>query len=228
MQNINSTSYTCFKKSEFSLYLFLITCIFVYLLYILYYKNKEQKENDNSQTIEAPLLNEINTKIQNLQDKLSQTQINTNYQQQQEQQQRQQQYQQQQYQDQQYQQQQYQQQQQILLDRIYNPLVSPERIYPGGRLYPKQQKYDDYQQIGFIFNNEERYPLYGRPKYPGKSDKYEYYIIDETRNHLKIPFKSKNDNEIYDGDDIFVDVFNNSFTVKIYNYDNIRYNPNLI
>ena len=211
----NSTSYTCFKKSEFSLYLFLITCIFVYLLYILYYKHKEQKneeQHEKKDSLSIPLLNEINLKMQKLQDELLQTKINKNYQQQQQQQQ------------QRYQQNQ--QQQQVLLDRIYNPLVSPERTYPGGRLYSKQ--YDDYQQIGFIFNNQERFPLYGRPKYPGKSDKFEYYIIDETRNHLKIPFASKNDNEIYDGDDIFVDVFNNSFTVKIYNYDNLRYNPNVL
>ena len=51
----------------------------------------------------------------------------------------------------------------------------------------------NFQQLGFIFNNDERYPLYGRPKYSGRSDRYEYYIIDETRNRLKIPYKSKND-----------------------------------
>ena len=55
----------------------------------------------------------------------------------------------------------------------------------------------DFQQIGFIYNNNERLPLYGRPKYPGRTEKYEYYIIDETRNRLKIPYRSKNDNELY-------------------------------
>lgn len=114
----------------------------------------------------------------------------------------------------------------VSLNRIYNPLVPPERTYPTGRF--NQAPNDDYQQIGFIFNDYDRYPLYGRPKYPGRTDKYEYYIIDETRNRLKIPYKSRNDNEMYDGDNIRVDILKNDFTVKIYEYDNFRYNPNVL
>jgi Ca2+/Na+ antiporter len=116
----------------------------------------------------------------------------------------------------------------LLLNRIYNPVIPPERSYPGGRLgLHSPDQYNDYQQIGFIYNDQERYPLYGRPKYPRKLDKFEYYIIDETRNHLKIPYKPRGDNEIFDGEQISVDVLNNTFTVKIYDYDNIRYNPDL-
>lgn len=197
----------CFKRSQFTLYFVLITCILVYLVYVLYYKYKENSSKENLTDIAY-----INSKIQNLQDQLFQTQIknqtcnsdlsklhelrNDN------------------------------QQQILMMNRIYNPLVSPERTYPGGRLYSKNQ-YNDYQQMGFIYNDQERFPLYGRPKYPGKTDKYEYYLIDESRNHLKIPYKPKGDNEIYDGDQIFVDVLNNSFSVKIYDYDNIRYNPTI-
>lgn len=121
-----------------------------------------------------------------------------------------------------------QQRNESLLNRIYNPLTAPERSYPGGRLgLHSPNTFGNYQQIGFVYNDEERYPLYGRPKYPRKLDKFEYYIIDETRNHLKIPYKSQGDNEIYDGDQIFIDVFNKSFNVKIYDYDNIRYNPDI-
>lgn len=111
----------------------------------------------------------------------------------------------------------------ILLDKIYNPLISPNRFYPGGRL--GQSKFDDYQMIGYIYNNIERYPLFGRYKYPGKSDKWEYYIIDETRNRLKIPFKSKNDNELYDGDNINIDTLSGIYTVKIYDFEEFRYIP---
>lgn len=116
----------------------------------------------------------------------------------------------------------------LLFNRIYNPVIPPERSYPGGRLgLHSPNQYNDYQQIGFVYNDQERYPLYGRPKYPRKLDKFEYYIIDETRNHLKIPYKSRGDNEIFDGEQIFIDVLNNTFTVKIYEYDNIRYNPDV-
>jgi len=110
------------------------------------------------------------------------------------------------------------------INRIVNPLQGPERTYAGGRI--NIPAYDDYQQIGFLYNNNERYPLYGRPKYPGRTDKYEYYIIDESRNRLKIPLKTKNYDEIYDGDDVGVDILNSVFQAKLYEYDSIRYNPN--
>jgi hypothetical protein len=109
--------------------------------------------------------------------------------------------------------------------RIIDPLEGPERTYARGRI--NIPAYDDYQQIGFLHNNNERYPLYGRPKYSGRTDKYEYYIIDESRNKLKIPIKTTNYNEIYDGDDVKVDILNNMFNAKIYDYDSIRYNPNI-
>lgn len=112
----------------------------------------------------------------------------------------------------------------VQLNRIYNPLIAPERSYSGGRF--NIPAVDDYQQLGFVYNESERYPLFGRPKYPGRTDKYEYYIIDESRNRLKIPFKSSNDNEIYDEDSI--KILNKQYKSKIYEYDNIRYNPNLI
>lgn len=109
------------------------------------------------------------------------------------------------------------------LNKIYNPLVSPERIYTGRNI-----SLSEYQMIGFIYTGNERYPLYGRYKYPGRTDKYEYYIIDETRNKLKIPFKSKNDNELFDGDSVFIPELGTSYTVKIYEFETMRYNPNLM
>lgn len=112
-----------------------------------------------------------------------------------------------------------------MIQRIVDPLEGPERTYAGGRI--NIPAYDDYQQMGFLYNNNERYPLYGRPKYPGRTDKYEYYIIDESRNRLKIPIKTTGYNEIYDGDNVNIDVLNNTFNAKIYDYDSMRYNPNV-
>lgn len=108
------------------------------------------------------------------------------------------------------------------LNRIYNPLVPPERTYVGRLVKPQL---DQFQPVGFVYNSTDRYPLFARPKYPGKTDKYEYYVIDETRNRLKIPFRSRNDNELFDNDTIFIDVLNSEFTVKIYEYEGFRYNP---
>jgi hypothetical protein len=112
-----------------------------------------------------------------------------------------------------------------LLKRIYNPLIGPSRLYPGGRLNSEAVR--DYQMIGFLYNDDERYPLFGRQMYRGKSDKWEYYAIDETRNRLKLPFKSKNDTELYDGDTVIIPGVINSFTVKIYDYDEFRYDDTI-
>lgn len=210
-----SVDSVCFRRNDFNLYAFLLFCIIMYLCFVVT-KYKETfltntSNNPNSELKREQLLN----KIESLQDDLfrcqtSRQQCLSDLQEKTE----------------------YIQKSQsvpvnmnknVALNRIYNPLAPPERTYPTGRLnIPGTQ---DFQQIGFIYNGNERYPLYGRPKYPGKTDKYEYYIIDETRNRLKIPYKSKNDNELYDGDKIQVDVLNNVYDVKIYDYDQFRYNP---
>lgn len=100
---------------------------------------------------------------------------------------------------------------------------SPSRIYQN----PRRQIVSEYQMVGFVYKSNERYPLYGRIKYPGRTDKWEYYIIDETRNRLKIPFDSINDNEILDGEIISIPTFGTDYSVKIYEYEQIRYNPNI-
>lgn len=113
-----------------------------------------------------------------------------------------------------------------VLNKIYNPIVAPQRIYPGGNF--NVPSYDDYQLIGFVYNSTDRYPLFGRHKYPGRSDRWEYYIIDESRNRLKIPFKTKNDNELYSGDTISIPTLPGTFQAEIYEYETFRYNPNLL
>jgi hypothetical protein len=113
-----------------------------------------------------------------------------------------------------------------LLEKIYNPLVAPERYYPGGRI--NLPSYSDYQMIGFIYKDNERYPLFGRHKYPGRSDRWEYYVMDETRNRLKIPFATKGDNELYSGDTADIAGLGSGFQVNIYDYESPRYNPLVI
>ncbi len=90
---------------------------------------------------------------------------------------------------------------------------TPERIYENSQ---------DYQNVGFLYDSNTRYPLYGRRKYPNKSDKWEYYIIDESRNKLPIPFKTQGDNELYDDDTISVETIG-TLTAKIYEYKKYSY-----
>jgi len=195
----------CFPESDLKLYLFILFLFLIYGLYV-YLKSNENMSNINFTQILTR--EELQNKITELQDELYNTklsdqkcQIELNS----------------------LQEQSSLNLQTKLLNKIYNPLTSPERIYPGGRI--NMQSYSNYQLIGFIFKDEERYPLYGRPKYAGKTDKYEYYIIDESRNRLKIPFKTRNDNELYSGDQVNIPGVGDNFQVTIYEYDTLRYDP---
>lgn len=100
-----------------------------------------------------------------------------------------------------------------------NSLDAPERNYSSN---------SSYQMIGFLSSNTDRFPLFGRTKYPRRSDKWEYYTMDETRNRIKIIIKTKGDNELYDGDSISIPELNGQFTVKLYEYSNVCYNPDLM
>jgi hypothetical protein len=103
-------------------------------------------------------------------------------------------------------------------------ITSPNREYinPSNR-----QLYNAglYQLVGFVYNNEARYPLYGRYKDPGRSDRWEYYVIDESRNKLKMPFRSRNDYELVDGEIINIEGLGDNLTVKIYEIEKYRYDP---
>lgn len=202
----------CFTRQDFNTYMYLLLGLVMYIIYILYTTRKESMSNVD---LNAHLTEmQLRERLAQLQDQLYQIQLS-------EQRCRKELYDSQQLLNQSH----LTTQQNVLLNKIYNPLVNPERLYPGGRL--NSPAVDNFQMIGFVHQNNERYPLFGRYKFPGKSDKWEYYLIDESRNRLKIPFKSKNDNEIYDGDTIDIPSVGNGFTVKIYDYDQFRYNPDL-
>ena len=120
--------------------------------------------------------------------------------------------------------------QDIFLSKILNPLSGTSPLYPGGS-FSNPRGYDafrEFQQLGYISGPSGRYPVMGRYKYSGKSDKFEYYTIDNERGRIKIPFKNKNDNELYDNDPITITELGD-FTFKKYeDQDGNRYDPNVI
>ena len=98
----------------------------------------------------------------------------------------------------------------------------PERDYISTRTTS-----DSYSIVGYVYKDSDRFPLYARHKYPGRNDRWEYYVIDESRNRLKIPFTTTNYIELHDGDSIDIPSLGDSFSVKIYDYQSFRYNPNI-
>lgn len=118
--------------------------------------------------------------------------------------------------------------QQKFLNKIYNPLAPPENVYFGGSFTnPGYNAYQDYQQLGFITNNSGQFPVFGRFKYPGKTDRLEYYTINEGRNRIKIPIKTKNFEELYTGDFVTVPELNSeNFEFNKYDDESFKYDPN--
>jgi hypothetical protein len=116
------------------------------------------------------------------------------------------------------------------LDKIYNPLTPPENVIPQGGFYNRgYDGYQQFQQLGFITNDQGQFPVFGRYKDAGRSDRYEYYTINEGRNRIKIPFGVKGNAELYSDDPVKVpELPGQDFTFKKYENEGIRYNPNLI
>ena len=72
------------------------------------------------------------------------------------------------------------------------------------------------------------YPIMGRYRDAGRSDRFEYYFIDNERGRIKVPFKTKNYNELYDGDNVNIDELGGEFTFKKYeDTDGNRYSPDI-
>ena len=91
-----------------------------------------------------------------------------------------------------------------------------------------------YRQIGILTssnNTQKILPLMGRPLISGR-DMWQYYTMSEL-NNIKLPIsrgKRSCTNEygcdkLYDGDNVFVQGYNEVFNVTVYDNDVVRYLP---
>lgn len=97
-----------------------------------------------------------------------------------------------------------------------------------------------YQQVGILTpiksNREEEtnkiLPLMGRPVFTNR-DKWQFYTM--TKNNIKLPIINKGKSgtseygcdNIFTGDNVFVEGYNHAFRATIYDTDTARYLPNL-
>lgn len=188
----------CFRRDTFNTYMFICVLVIVYVMYILKHSPKESFTEINTNNGLSYV--QLQDRLAKLQDRLYYSQIDN----------------------------------QICKRDLSSCKISNiNKISESGdgKLTPPNRIYNtnttSYQQLGYIYKDNERYPLYGVPKYPGRSDKWEYYVIDETRNRLKIPFRSTNDNELTDYDTLDIISLGSGYSVKIYDYQEFKYNPNL-
>jgi hypothetical protein len=130
-------------------------------------------------------------------------------------------------------------------DVLLNPYVPPTNdetyFLPMPINIPTSRNVSDgpYRQIGILspLNGQKKdniLPLMGRMIYPSRS-LYQYYTISNQHNNVKLPIMVKgksglNDNgvnEIYSGDNVYVEGINEVYKANIYENDTIRYLPTL-
>lgn len=203
-----SESSVCVSTSDFKKYMYILLILIFYILYILYSSGKEHLTNIDLNS--GMTTDQLKNKIIKLQEQLYDIQIN----------------------EQKCQADLY--KTTVLLknnqinentqniNKITNPLVSPERIYTN-----PLSNINSYQMVGFVYKDNDRYQLFGRYREPGRSDKWDYYIIDQNRQSLKIPVNTKNYSEIFDGDVLNIPTVGENFIAKIYELEQLRYNPNI-
>lgn len=121
-------------------------------------------------------------------------------------------------------------------DVLLNPYVPPVKndmyVMP---INVRTQGFDsNYRQMGILTSTNNKQiilPLMGRPLITGR-DLWQYYTMSET-NNIKLPIsrgKRSCTNEygcdkLYDGDNVFVQGYNEVFNVTVYDNDVMRYLP---
>ena len=130
-------------------------------------------------------------------------------------------------------------------DVLLNPYQAPlrdNRIFPNAVFSNKMpinvptQSYDsNYRQIGIltrIGNKETILPLLGRPLITNRN-KWNFYTMSENNNLLKLQVLHKGKNcmsqngcdDLYTGDTVRIDGYNDSFKVTTYENDTLQYIP---
>ena len=132
---------------------------------------------------------------------------------------------------------------------IFNPFQPPIRYntfnptydirsIPGIPINIKTQGYDtSYRQVGILtrINGPETIlPLMGRPLLTNR-DQWNFYTMNDKNNMIKLPVSYKGKsctneygcNNIYNGDNVYVEGYNDAFKATIYDTDSLKYIPYL-
>ena len=115
--------------------------------------------------------------------------------------------------------------------RINDPLYPPRKSYQPINIHTRGES-NTYQQVGFLHNNSNKLPVYGKQTYPG-SNKYNYYTNSDDYHSIKLPILKNNKDctddmgcdELQNNDNITVTSYNDSFEFTSYNFDKPRYIP---
>ena len=135
----------------------------------------------------------------------------------------------------------------VFLD-IYKAPLRDDRCMTGGGgdirgsipINVSTQGCDDakYRQVGILTRyggkDETILPLMGRPLFT-RRDKWNFYTLNDKNNMIKLPVKVNGKSgtseygcdNVYNGDVVFVEGYNDAFKVTTYDNDVVRYLPSL-
>ena len=130
-------------------------------------------------------------------------------------------------------------------DVLMNPYVAPLRndsIIPsldvrgGVAINVPTQGYDtSYRQVGILTRSDGReqiLPLMGRPLITNR-DKWQFYALSDQNNQIKLPVSKGGKSctaeygcdNVYNGDTVYVEGYNDAFKATIYDNQVMRYIP---
>lgn len=103
---------------------------------------------------------------------------------------------------------------------------------------PTQSIDTHYRQVGILtrMNNSQEtiLPLMGRPLFTSR-DKWQYYTMSDKNNSVKLPISNGGRsctseygcNSLYNSDSVYIEGYNDSFKVTVYDNNPIQYIPHL-
>lgn len=132
-------------------------------------------------------------------------------------------------------------------DVLLNPYKEPVRddrylLHSGGGRDPMGMPINiqtqglgvntEYRQVGILTKGDAILPLMGRPLFSNR-DKWNFYTMNDKANMIKLPMKFKNKDclseqgcdNIYNGDQVFVEGYGALFKATIYENNVMRYLP---
>lgn len=124
----------------------------------------------------------------------------------------------------------------VLLDPYKAPLRD-DRYFPsrsGGMPInvPTQSVNTQYRQVGILTKGDTILPLMGKPLFTNR-DKWNFYTMNDKNNMIKLPLSNKGKSctneygcdNIYNGDTVYVEGYNNTFTATVYDNQVMQYIP---
>lgn len=122
----------------------------------------------------------------------------------------------------------------------YSPPLKDERYFVPINVSTNIGAVDtNYRQLGILTplngsSKDNILPLMGRPLFTSR-DKWQYYTISNQHNNIKLPISFKGRSalsdygvdQIYNGDTVYVEGYNDAFKATTYETDTIRYLPSI-